>query len=193
MSGERDKQAAPEATYGPEPRVRWGEPAPAPKLGPVPEHFDFGSVPVNSERTLLVAAPFLLNRGSGEMHTSIEPRVTTKSTPSAFRDQLGLDPDPVLAAASAEVFDLVSPSTSPVNEYGAPPPLRLRFKPSRPGQVEVVVRISVVGADGTTDTKTIRVTGSGAEVPPKIVDTIQAPDLDKTLDGLLVSKPVKPL
>ncbi len=193
MTVEHDKQAAPEVIYGPEPRPSWGTPSPPPKLGPLPEHIDVGSVPVDTERTFLVAAPFMLHRGHarGELHTSIEPRVAKSNTPSAFRDELGLDPDPVQDAASAEAFHLASPAMHPVTEYGPPPPVRVRFKPSRLGQFEVVVRISVVADDGTTDAKIIRVTGVGTQgkQAPKIVNDVRAPNLNKTLEGALVVDP----
>ncbi len=206
MSGEHDKQAAPEVIHGPEPRPSWGTPTPPPKLGPLPEHIDVGSVPVDAERTFLVAAPFMMNRGRGELETSIEPRVANRSTPSTFRDQLGLDPDPVLDGAAAEAFHLASPAKHPVTGYGPPPPVRVRFRPSRPGPFEVAVRISVVVEDGTTDTKIIRVTGSGAQVKQapmpagapgfdssKIIDDVHGPNMEKTMEGAIKPKPFTPL
>lgn len=200
--GDYDKQEAPpEVMHGPETKPSWGTPSPPPKLGPLPDHIDVGNVPVDTERTFLIAAPFMLNHGHGfgELETSLEPRVANRSTPSVFRDQLGLDPDPVLDAAAAEAFQLASPPKHPVTGYGPPPPVRVRFKPSRPGAFEVAVRISVVAENGNTDTKMIRVTGNGTPVKqapkpaeeskpvaPKIVDELKAPNIDKTMEGAIV-------
>jgi hypothetical protein len=198
MSGDRDKQNAPEVLYGPEPRPSWGTPTP-PKLGPLPAHFDMGSVPIGTEQTFLVAAPFMVNHGSGELQTSIAPRISNSNTPSAFRDQIGLDPDPILDGASAEAFHLASSAKHAVTGYGAPPPLRVRFKPTRPGRFEAIVKLSVVATDGTVDTKSIRIAGNGTPPkpvasavdepqPPKIVDDVRAPEIDKTLEGAIAPK-----
>ncbi|MDQ3364038.1 MAG: hypothetical protein M3680_01225 [Myxococcota bacterium] len=150
-------------------------------------------MPIDSEATFLVAAPFMVSHGEGELRTSLGPRVANRSTPSAFRDQLGLDPDRVLDTAEVAAFQLASPAYSPVTGYGTPPPVRVRFRPSRPGPFEVVVTVSVEGADGSTDAKTIRVTGKGTQPKrapepkraPAMVDDLHAPDLDKTLEGVI--------
>jgi hypothetical protein len=183
-----DKQVdSNEVVYGTSPRG-FGIPDDyvAPKLGPLPDHINLGEHPIGIEQSYLVAAPFMMNHSEGKLQAYVSPLAGT--TPSPFGDQLGIDPEQTAAAA----FALDSPASTSMSWRYPPPPVRIRFNPSRAGQMQAVVTISVVGLDGSIDTKRIRVSGVGKTEPkpeptkpdaPKIVDDVNPPDGLKAITG----------
>jgi hypothetical protein len=180
-----DKQVdSNEVVYGTSPRG-FGIPDDyvAPKLGPLPDHINLGEHPVGVEQSYLVAAPFMMNHSEGKLQTYVSPLAGT--TPSPFGDQIGIDPEQTAATA----FVLDSPASGSMSWRYPPPPVRIRFNPSRAGKMQAVVTISVVGIDGSIDTKRIRISGVGKTEPkpepkpeppkpdaPKIVDEVHRPN-----------------
>lgn len=199
MSGHRDKQTdSNEVVYGTSPRA-WGvaDNYVPPKLGPLPDHVDLGEQIVGVEHSYLIATPFLMNAHSdGRMTTHLGPVPANVEQPSAFHDQLGLDPEPLFAQA----FTLDSQAEGSISGAFPPPPLRIRFKPSRTGHCQAMVTMTVVGPDGSTDTKRIRVSGVGKPrvpeppQPPQIVDDVHQPDGSRALAGTVkVGAPARPI
>jgi len=197
MGGEHEQQpVAPWVKHGPEPERTYG-PETRPicvadqsvTLGFLPDHVDLGTVPVGDERTAEVARPVLLG-GEGALITSLSRPIANASRPSAFRDQLGLDPDQVIDDSDARSFALASPAMAPITTFGpSSSPIRIRFKPTRAGLQSTIVTIKVVGADGSMDSRQVRVTGLGKPAP-SIVDDVHRPDVAK---GMTLKKPDGPL
>lgn len=117
MGGERDQVRAPWVMEGPEDTLRGQVSRPDNDnvlLGFLPDVVNIGTSEIGHERTVDVVRPVLLN-GDGALVTSLTGVDRTTTTPSAFRDKLGLDPDDTI---DREAFELLSPPTIPISTLG---------------------------------------------------------------------------
>jgi hypothetical protein len=165
------------------------EPAPAPappnkvkqpiKLSALPEEVSFGEVFTDTAQTQTIARPWLDRGDAGALVTTLATPLPNRSTPSAFRDQLGLDPDPVLTAEDSRAFQLVTAPSVRITEYiEHNTPLVVRFKPNRAGETTTIATVKAIGSDGSIDTRQIRLVGIGKN---RIVNEVHAPDVAKGL------------
>lgn len=149
------------------------------KLWALPEEVSFGDVFTDAAHTLTIARPCLDRGDAAALVTTLSTPLPNQSHPSAFRDQLGLDPDPVMAADDSHAFELVSSPTVRITEdIDASTPLVIRFKPYRAGEITTVATLKAIGSDGSIDTRQIRLVGTGKN---RIVNEVHAPDVAKGL------------
>lgn len=163
----------------PKPKPKPAEPTTVKLL--VRDEYDAGEIDVGRDGWIEIPNPYE-RVGSGALVTTLAKSNDTR--PSAFRDQLGLDPQQMLDTEDLTAFKLVSSPTVPIlrDEDTA---IKIRFRPHRTGAISAVANLQLVGTDGSFDTRSVRLVGIGKQ---RVVNETQTPNVAQ---GVRPSRPVE--